>query len=147
MSEISHISPPATPVLRNPPLKMENNVVAGKNQIAAKNTTATATATATAAATATATAKNSLSKTPETDKPLTTEVLDAAVKAGNNILQASNKNLHFQVDDATKQVVVSIVDSNTGEVIRQIPTVEMLDFMRAMALQETNTGKLLQAKA
>jgi flagellar protein FlaG len=139
MSEISHISPPATPVLRNPPLKMENNVVAGKNQIAAKNTTATATATATAT--------NSLSKTPETDKPLTTEVLHAAVKAGNNILQASNKNLQFQVDDATKQVVVSIVDSNTGEVIRQIPTVEMLDFMRAMALQETNTGKLLQAKA
>ena len=137
MSEISHISPPATPVLRNPPLNMENNVVAGNNQIAAKNTTATATATAT----------NSLSTTPETDKPLTTEVLHAAVKAGNSILQASNKNLQFQVDDATKQVVISIVDSNTGEVIRQIPTVEMLDFMRAMALQETNTGKLLQAKA
>jgi flagellar protein FlaG len=58
-----------------------------------------------------------------------------------------NKNLQFQIDEATNQVVVQIVDNETGEVVRQIPTVEMLDFIRAMKEQESNIGKLYQDKA
>ena len=76
------------------------------------------------------------------------EAVKAAAVAGNAILQeSSNKDLQFQVDDVTKQVIVKVVDSKTGEVVRQIPTVEMLDFIRAMKEQETNSGKLYQAKA
>jgi flagellar protein FlaG len=83
----------------------------------------------------------------ESDKQLSSEAVKAAAVAGNKLLQATNKNLQFQVDEATKQVVVKIVDSKTGEVVRQIPTVEMLDFIRAMKEQEGNMGKLYQAKA
>jgi flagellar protein FlaG len=75
---------------------------------------------------------------------LSTENVKAAVVEGNTLLRAANNNLQFQVDEATKQVVIKIVDSKTGDVIRQIPTVEMLDFIRAMKQQETNTGKLYQ---
>ena len=83
----------------------------------------------------------------ESGTQLSSEAVKAAAVAGNTLLQATNKNLQFQVDEATQQVVVKIVDSRTGEVVRQIPTVEMLDFIRAMKEQEGNMGKLYQAKA
>jgi len=78
---------------------------------------------------------------------LTTEGIKAAAAVGDNALKAINKDLQFQIDDATKQVVVKIVNSKTGEVVRQIPSVEMLDFIRVMKEQEANTGKLLRAEA
>lgn len=82
-----------------------------------------------------------------TQETLTTESVKAAAAVGDNVLKAINKDLQFQVDDATKQVVVKIVNSKTGEVIRQIPSVEMLDFIRVMKEQEANTGKLLREEA
>jgi flagellar protein FlaG len=136
MSEISNISPAVASVLRSPPLNnITGNTVSETNQATASTTSPTANSPSTTSAIT------------ESDKRLTSEMVNAAVDAGNTILKASNKNLQFQVDHATNQVVISIVDSVTGEVIRQIPTVEMLDFMRAMALQESNAGKILQAKA
>ncbi|MDD5214135.1 MAG: flagellar protein FlaG [Methylococcales bacterium] len=78
---------------------------------------------------------------------LTTEGVKAAAAVGDNVLKTINKDLQFQVDDATKQVVVKIVNSKTGEVIRQIPSVEILDFIRVMKEQEANAGRLYQDKA
>ena len=131
MNEISNISPAAIPVPRSTLLNISGN--AGElGQAAVSNSLSTTSVSAIIA---------------NSDQQLTPETVSAAVEAGNTILKATNKNLSFKVDDTTKQVVISIVDSVTGDVIRQIPTVEMLDFMRAMALQETNSGKLLQAKA
>lgn len=78
---------------------------------------------------------------------LTTEGVKAAAAVGDNVLKAINKDLQFQVDDATKQVVVKVINSKTGEVIRQIPSVEMLDFIRVMKEQEANAGRLYQDKA
>jgi flagellar protein FlaG len=75
-------------------------------------------------------------------KKLNAEDVKAAVAEGNTLLKAANNNLQFQVDEATKQVVIKIVDNKTGELVRQIPTVEMLDFIRAMKQQEANVGKL-----
>jgi len=82
-----------------------------------------------------------------TQHQLTTEGVKAAAAVGDNVLKSINKDLQFQVDDATKQVVVKIVNSKTGEVIRQIPSVEMLDFIRVMKEQEANAGRLYQDKA
>jgi flagellar protein FlaG len=38
---------------------------------------------------------------------------------------ASGRQLNFDIDEKSKQTYVSITDSKTGEVIRQIPTQEM----------------------
>lgn len=73
--------------------------------------------------------------------------LKVLVNDGNRLLKDVNSNLQFQIDDSTKQVVVKIVDSKTGDVIRQIPTVEMLDFIRHMKELEGNAGALLKAVA
>ena len=83
----------------------------------------------------------------ETNQQLSLDAVKAVAKTGNAMLQAASRSLSFQIDDTTKQVVVKIVDSKTGELVRQIPTVEMLDFMRRMKELEGNSGSLLQAKA
>ncbi len=80
----------------------------------------------------------------------TNEELKVLVNEGNTILRSVNSNLQFQIDDSTKQVVVKIVDNKTGDVIRQIPTVEMLDFIRHMKELEGNAvaiGAIFQAAA
>lgn len=135
MSEIPNITPAAIPAL-----KSQSFNVAGESSQSVATVTQSA-----------AVSLSSINvKTPvqeSEDKSLTAESVKAAADIGNRVLQAVNKNLQFQVDEATNQVVVQIVDNETGEVVRQIPTVEMLDFIRAMKEQETNIGKLYQDKA
>ena len=75
------------------------------------------------------------------------EALKAAVVAGNAFLNSTNRNLQFQIDSDTKKVIVRIVDSKTGELVRQIPTVEMLDFIRHMKELEGNSGSILKGEA
>jgi len=83
----------------------------------------------------------------DSNQKLSLDAVKEAVKAGNTMLQSASSSLSFEIDSATKQVVVKIVDRNTGELVRQIPTVEMLDFMRRMKELEGNSGSLIQAKA
>ena len=83
----------------------------------------------------------------DSNQKLSLDAVKEAVKSGNTMLQSVSSSLSFEIDSATKQVVVKIVDSKTGELVRQIPTVEMLDFMRRMKELEGNSGSLIQAKA
>ncbi len=83
----------------------------------------------------------------DSNQKLSLDEVKEAVKSGNTMLQSASSSLSFEIDSATKQVVVKIVDSKTGELVRQIPTVEMLDFMRRMKELEGNSGSLIQAKA
>lgn len=70
-----------------------------------------------------------------------------AAAAGNSIFQSANRNLEFQVDDSTQKVVVKIVDSKTGDVVRQIPSEEMLDFIKRMQdLEGDNQGTVIHGK-
>lgn len=133
MSEISNITPAAIPVQRSQTFNAsESSRVAVS--IAKPESAPLLTITSTTSASA-------LNKVNETKK-LNAEDVKAAVVEGNTLLKAANNNLQFQVDETTKQVVIKIVDNKTGELVRQIPTVEMLDFIRAMKQQEANIGKL-----
>lgn len=52
--------------------------------------------------------------------------LQSAVGAINQAMQVSNRNLRFSVDTETKESVVQVVDTETGELIRQIPSEQAL---------------------
>ncbi|GGF52179.1 flagellar protein FlaG [Alteromonas lipolytica] len=52
--------------------------------------------------------------------------LDGAVQEIQSFLQAQNRNLAFSVDENTKRSVVTVKDSTSGDVIRQIPSDEVL---------------------
>jgi flagellar protein FlaG len=55
-----------------------------------------------------------------------------AVETINRQLEAAAQNLRFSVDDATGKTVVRVVDTATGEVIRQVPTEELLAISRSI---------------
>ncbi|ANB26372.1 flagellar biosynthesis protein FlaG [Alteromonas stellipolaris] len=52
--------------------------------------------------------------------------LENAVKEVESFLQTQNRNLAFSIDDETKRSVVTVKDSESGDVIRQIPSEEVL---------------------
>jgi flagellar protein FlaG len=133
MSEISNITPAAIPVQRSQTFNASES-----SRVAVSIAKPESAPLLTIASTTSASALNKVNET----KKLNAEDVKAAVVEGNTLLKAANNNLQFQVDETTKQVVIKIVDNKTGELVRQIPTVEMLDFIRAMKQQEANIGKL-----
>ncbi|WP_198245383.1 flagellar protein FlaG [methane-oxidizing endosymbiont of Gigantopelta aegis] len=58
--------------------------------------------------------------------------LKQAVKDVNAVFQETQRNLQFQIDEDTQEMVVKIVDKESGEVIRQIPSEEMLALTKRM---------------
>lgn len=49
-----------------------------------------------------------------------------AINKANRALEVASMSFRFAYDDATKQIVVSVLDDNTGQVIRQVPSPEQL---------------------
>ena len=70
--------------------------------------------------------------------------LNAAVKATQEFVGSINSSLEFSVDDDTGTSVVKIVDKDTKELIRQIPSAEMLSIAKAL---DTIKGILFHQKA
>jgi flagellar protein FlaG len=75
------------------------------------------------------------------------EAVKKAADQGNSLLQFVQRNLQFKVDDSTKELVVKIVDSQSGDVVRQIPSEEMLSFIRRMQELDGQQGSVLQDRA
>jgi len=44
----------------------------------------------------------------------------------NDQLESMNRSIRFSIDEGTKDIVVRVVDENTGEVVMQIPPDELL---------------------
>jgi flagellar protein FlaG len=83
---------------------------------------------------------------PAATKEPSLQQLQSAVGAINRVMQASGQNLEFSVDPGTKKAVVQMVDSQSGEVIRQIPSKEALAI--AQSIDEfLQRGLLLRQKA
>ncbi|MBL1275531.1 MAG: flagellar protein FlaG [Ectothiorhodospiraceae bacterium] len=74
-----------------------------------------------------------------------TKELRNLVNQANATLQARSSDLKFTVDEASNISVVRIEDSDTGELIRQIPSKAMLAI--AQALEEFTQGSVLEEKA
>jgi len=72
------------------------------------------------------------------------EELDQAIKAVNEFVKPFNNALNFSVDQESKTTVVKVIDQGTKEVIRQIPSEEMLALAKAL---DTMKGLLIQQKA
>lgn len=64
--------------------------------------------------------------------PVTRESVSAVVEQIDTYLKGSRRELQFQVDDESGQVIVRVRDAATGDVIRQIPGEEALRMARAL---------------
>lgn len=60
----------------------------------------------------------------------TIKELSEAVKKINDMLEKNKRLLTFQLDEDSGQMVVRIVDAQTEEVVRQIPSEETLKFAK-----------------
>lgn len=65
------------------------------------------------------------------DKSARAQVEDA-VSTIQGFVQSVRRNLDFQLDDSTGRVVVKVTDSESGDVIRQIPSEEALKLAESL---------------
>lgn len=72
--------------------------------------------------------------------------LEAARVAANRALAKKGSELTFEFDDALNRTIVRLVDKNTGEVVRQIPSEEALAITRALA-EDQSQGLLVRTNA
>lgn len=82
---------------------------------------------------------------PTAEQQPSPEQLKNVVDNINRALKQSNKNLEFSVDTDTKKQLVKLVDTETGDVIRQFPSEEALAISRA--IDQFQQGLLLQQEA
>ena len=74
----------------------------------------------------------------------TREQVKEAVEQIQRDIEAKSTDLRFTVDPATGKTIVSVVDSQTQEVVRQIPTEEIMKLARWIDRMQ---GLLVNGKA
>lgn len=68
--------------------------------------------------------------------------LAQAVKNINKTLQEQSRNLEFSLDTDSKRTVIKVIDQKTKEILRQIPSEEVLEI--AKALDHMQQGLLIR---
>jgi len=84
------------------------------------------------------TAVKSAAAVPDVDK------VKQATEMINKTIQTLSRNLEFSVDKESKENVVKVVDTDTGDVIRQIPSEETLRIAQAL---DQLQGLIIKQKA
>lgn len=77
--------------------------------------------------------------------PPTDAQLKSAVDSINRAMRQSNSNVEFSIDKDTNQTVIKVVESQTGKLIRQFPSEEILAVSRMIA--DAQRGALVKQKA
>jgi flagellar protein FlaG len=74
----------------------------------------------------------------------TREQVQRAIKQINQSMRANDQALEFSIDEDSKETVVKIIDQNTREVVRQIPSPEALEIAKSL---DKMMGLLISQKA
>ncbi len=67
--------------------------------------------------------------------------VDQVVSGLNELVQNLHRNLQFSIDDESGETVIKVIDSETHEVVRQIPSEEIMRLRRRL---EEASGLLFQ---
>ncbi|MDH5394706.1 MAG: flagellar protein FlaG [Gammaproteobacteria bacterium] len=89
-------------------------------------------------------------ETQQNEVELSQKALEKVVSQLNAYVQNTQRDMDFSVDGATGRVVVRVIDSESDEVIRQIPSEEMLAISRHLIEtleSEQPKGFLIELKA
>ena len=84
------------------------------------------------------------SKAAAGEASLSVEELKVAIEQLNEFMKQDQRSLSFSVDESVDEVVVRVVDTETQELIRQIPNEETLKFKQHL---EGMLGMLFSDKA
>ena len=67
--------------------------------------------------------------------------LEEAVAQVETFLKAQNRDLAFSIDDSTQRSIVTVKDSQSGDVIRQIPSEDVLKLAERIQELQQDVGK------
>lgn len=76
-------------------------------------------------------AQTDIAATQAARAPSTAEVIKA-VSDINKAIQATSQNVEFSVDTDTHEVVVRVIDQQTKQVLRQMPSVEAIEIAKSL---------------
>jgi flagellar protein FlaG len=71
---------------------------------------------------------------------LSSKAIDNAILDVNEFVQSKNRQLSFSVDEDSGKQIVKVTDSESGDVIRQIPTEEVLNFSKRIKELQTDVS-------
>lgn len=71
--------------------------------------------------------------------------LQRLINSMNKAIQQNNSNLEFSMDSESQRILVKLIDTSTGDVIRQIPSEEVLAI--AESIKQMQQGLFLNKKA
>lgn len=63
------------------------------------------------------------------------DAIAAAVAAVNDALAARSRAVEFAIDNDTGTIVVTLVDTNDNQVLRQVPAKELLEIAKSLERQ------------
>ena len=63
----------------------------------------------------------------------------------NSLIQEVRRELHFSIDEGTGRTVIKVIDAQTEEVVRQIPSDQILTMMQQ--LQDNASSFLMDVEA
>ena len=81
---------------------------------------------------------------PQAAAPDQGQQVEAAIKAVKEFIQPMASNLAFEMDEDSGRTIIRITEASSGELIRQIPSEEMLEIAKAL---DRLQGLLVKQKA
>lgn len=79
-------------------------------------------------------------KEESTERPLTADEISSAVEGLKDFAKTSNRQLNFSIDEGSAKQVVKVTDAESGEVIRQIPSEEILKLSERLQELQSDLG-------
>lgn len=101
--------------------------ITGSDKVSSSNIPQQLTKTA-----APAESSNPVAPSDRAQKTATFEQVTKAVQDINKTIQATHQGLEFSVDKGSHEVVVKLIDQQTKQVLRQIPTQEALEIAKSL---------------
>ena len=69
---------------------------------------------------------------PPPEQPSREQFKQAVEQINKKLAESASSNLQFSIDDETGQTLVRVTDKQTGELIRQIPSEELVELAKAL---------------
>lgn len=64
--------------------------------------------------------------------PVPEKIVISAIEKANKAISGGNRRFEFSIHEKTKEIMVRVVDSDSGKVIREIPSEKTLDMVAKM---------------
>lgn len=64
--------------------------------------------------------------------PISDKVVIDAIEKANRAISGANRRFEFSIHEKTKEIMVKVINSDTNEIIREIPPEKILDMVATM---------------